>query len=526
MGTEEKESQNVSQEKGKSQAASSFKKESGPLTTFRESFEKEKQPEEKIQLAIQFMKNVLSRSEGVSLKDFWDAKKLCGPVFKEQMNPIKRNHLWSEYAELAQEARRLKEIMDEQAAFSIEQIELAIEALEADMGRYEELIAQLPNLNFSNSAKGLLSKHELYDGIQRELNLLKTLISRLDSLRKEVIGTDMRISQKNRILKRLSKLGDTVFPKRKELIKQMSEQFIQDVEAFVQKRFPKEETQSEQRSPVPYYAIREEIKSFQGLAKLLTLNTHAFTKTRKMLSECWDIIKEKDKERKKEFGEKSKEQKENFVKISEKIKAYQEFCEKPENLMKDKVTQGAHEIQDEMKTLSLSRDAVRALRDEIQKIRKEALGKIEEKATKKAKEEQKKIEDFKESLSTLIGKEQELSLDELLVEEKTLAEAYESFDLSLMDQHALERQFSDIRSFVLDKKAEKASSREELETLFDERQELLEDVKTQTEIYRKELGGSGLDFEKGMTYRELYDSAKIHLDREVEALKNLEEKLV
>ena len=40
------------------------------------------------------------------------------------------------------------------------------------------------------------------------------------------------------------------------------------------------------------------------------------------------------------------------------------------------------------------------------------------------------------------------------------------------------------------------------------------------------MGGSNLDFEKAMTYRELYDSAKIHLLREVEALKNLEEKLV
>lgn len=40
------------------------------------------------------------------------------------------------------------------------------------------------------------------------------------------------------------------------------------------------------------------------------------------------------------------------------------------------------------------------------------------------------------------------------------------------------------------------------------------------------MGGSNLDFEKAMTYRELYDSAKIHFDSEMEALEHIEEKLI
>ena len=95
----------------------------------------------------------------------------------------------------------------------------------------------------------------------------------------------------------------------------------------------------------------------------------------------------------------------------------------------------------------------------------------------------------------------------------------------MAEKQVFERNFSDLRSFILDKKGEKADTLDALENLLEEREELLNQVKQQVEDYRKEMGGSGLDFEKAMTYRELYDSAKIHLDKEVEAVDQLEEKI-
>ena len=58
-------------------------------------------------------------------KDFWEARRLCLPLFKENMNPKSRSLLWAEYIEISAEARKLKEILDEQSPFAVEQIELA-----------------------------------------------------------------------------------------------------------------------------------------------------------------------------------------------------------------------------------------------------------------------------------------------------------------------------------------------------------------------------------------------------------------
>ena len=495
--------------------------ESEAYKAFKESFEKEKEVEEKIAKALEFMKIVLSEVEKGSLKDFWDAKKLVGPLFKEKMNPIKRNHLWNQYAELGDEARRLKEIKDEQAAFSIEQIELAIEALEADIGHYDRLIEQIRHLDFPKGLKSLSLNKEEYSGIQRELQLLKTLISRLDSLRKEILSIDMRISHKNKILKRLSKLGDEVFPKRKELIKKVSESFIADVNAFVKNRFP----EGDAKFGAPYYVIRDEIKSFQEFAKLLTLNTQSFTKTRKALSECWDKIKEKEKERRVEMGERFEVQKKNFDVLIPKVEAFEAFCSKKENQERGKVLEQSNTLQDEMKEVTLSHDQVKILKDRIQKARSGALDKVQKKVEEKKNAAKKEINDLKMQVEQLIKNESSTPLEDLEKEESELKEVYKKLKLSLMEIHLFEREFADLRSFIFNKK-ESVISTEELEDFYEERSAHVEVIKKQVEEYRKEMGGSNLDFEKAMTYRELYDSAKIHLDSEMEALENLEEKLI
>jgi len=495
--------------------------ESEEFKEFRESFESAKETEDKVRLALDFMKLVLSKPDGVTLKDFWDAKKFCGPLFKEQMNPIKRNHLWAEYAELGDEARRLKEIKDEQAAFSVEQVELAIEALEADLDHYDRLVMQMPLVIFPNGLDSLEIKEADYHSAQKELSLLKTLISRLDSLRKEILAIDMRISHKNKILKRLSKLGDQIFPKRKELVKAISDAFIADVEAFLKRRFPEEGDKYD----APYYVIRNEIKTFQSLAKVLTLNTQAFTKSRKTLGEGWDKIKEKETERRAEMGERHEEKKKNFDELLPKVEAFEAFCAQKENQERSKVLGESNSLQEAMKSATLSRDHVKILKDRIQKARSGVLDQVKAKVDEKKAAALKEVDDLKEKLTQLIENESETTFEDLEKSEEDLKKSYESVNLSAVEIHKFERDFADLRSFVFDKK-EGVLGEDALEDLYEERASHVEVIKSQVEEYRKEMGGSNLDFEKAMTYRELYDSAKIHLDREMEALENLEEKLV
>lgn len=495
--------------------------ESEEFKEFRESFESVKKMEDKVRLALDFMKSVLSKPDGVTLKDFWDAKKLCGPLFKEQMSPIIRNHLWGEYAELGDEARRLKEIKDEQAAFSVEQVELAIEALEADLDHYDRLVAQIAPVVFPKGLEALEIKEGDYHSAQKELFLLKTLISRLDSLRKEILAIDMRISHKNKILKRLSKLGDQIFPKRKELVKAISDAFIADVEAFVKRRFP----EKGDKYDAPYYVIRNEIKTFQGFARVLTLNTQAFTKSRKVLSEGWDKIKKKEVERRAEMGERHEEQKKNFDEFLPRVEAFEAFCKQVENQERSKVLGESNALQEAMKGAVLSRDHVKILKDRIQKARSGVLDQVKAKVDEKRTAALKEVNDLKEKLIQLIKNESENAFKDLEKGEEELRKSYESLNLSAVEIHKFERNFADLRSFIFDKK-EGVLGEEALEDLYKERASHIEVIKMQVEEYRKEMGGSNLDFEKAMAYRELYDSAKIHLDKEMEALANLEEKLV
>src|SRR5690348_16298986 len=100
----------------------------------------------------------------------------------------------------------------------MEQLELAIAALEQYLDKFEELLAQMPeiaHLNYSHSVK---QKVDIYGTLQRELNLLNTMAARVNGLRKEVMKTDMRIRFKNKFLQRLSKAGDRIFPRRKDRI--------------------------------------------------------------------------------------------------------------------------------------------------------------------------------------------------------------------------------------------------------------------------------------------------------------------
>ncbi|NGX51269.1 MAG: hypothetical protein K1060chlam2_01134 [Chlamydiae bacterium] len=494
---------------------------SAALKALSASIGEKSEVEDKIELAIEFMRSILGKAEGRNFRDFWDAKKLCSSLFKEKINPIKRNHLWSEFIGLVDEARRLKEIVDEQSAFSIEQIELAIEGLQKEIENYHDLLQQIHPFKIPDTLKSLIKSENDYSNAQRELQLLKTLILRLDSLRKEILTIDMRISHKNRILKLLSKLGDRLFPKRKELVKKVSDAFILDVETFVKERFP----EGEAKPSAPHYVIRDEIKSFQGLAKLLTLNTQSFSKTRKMLNESWDKIKEQAKEHKKEMGERSEEQKKNFDLLSEKVATFMEVCEKEESPERGKISDAADSLQDEMRNLSLNRDQVTVLRTKIQKARATALDKIKSKKAKLREAEMKRENELRDTLTEAVEKEANFSLEDLLKKEESLKKGLQELSLSPSKTLQFERDLSDLHGFILDKKMDQATSDQDLEALFDERKTLYEEIKKQMEFYRKEMGGSSLDFEKAMTYRELFDSAKIHLEKEIEALQKIEDKL-
>lgn len=487
--------------------------------------------EEKISLCLEFMRKSLSESQVPRFKDFWDAKNLCLPIFKESLPPSVRSKLWAEYVELSTEVRRLKEILDEQSAFAVEQIDLAIAALEKDLQQYEQALSSAAPFKIPEECSSLKKKGESYSKIQHELNLLNTLASRVNALRKEVMKTEMRIRHKNKFFERLSKAGDNIFPKRKELIKQVSADFTADIQAFAKDNF-----EGEMGKKTPLFALREEIKALQQLAKELTLDTQSFTQTRLELSRLWDLLREKEKERKKESEEKKEVFKKNYDLVMDKIKPFAERC-KGENFSMEEASKQAQDISSLMKELELGREEVRLLKEELQKARQPVYDRIrqQEEAREKViqeahRQKREKFETVQKQIDDVLARIETETIEALAAEKERLSKEVDALSLTSAEKDILQHKIKEIRDRIHDKKEKSLSaadlkSLEELRKVLEERKAQRQEIKTHLESYRRALSGSGFDFEKAMRYRELLDEEKARLEKVNEAIDEIEDKI-
>src|SRR3989338_5717599 len=158
---------------------------SSSFTAFVDKLNALPTPEEKIAFGLEFMKGTISQEGSPRFREFWEARRLVLPFFRENVNSVIRPKLWGDYVELTVEARKLKEILEEQSSFAMEQIDLAIQALESDLAKFAELLEQGRAIPFPQASSLTSDREQVYYPIQRELNLLNTLASRLNGLRKE-----------------------------------------------------------------------------------------------------------------------------------------------------------------------------------------------------------------------------------------------------------------------------------------------------------------------------------------------------
>lgn len=332
------------------------------LAAFLTSFQEAGSVEEKIRIAIAFMESRLSLAGAPGFKDFWEARKLCLPLFRETISPWARSEYWQQYTDLSTEARRLKSILEEQSVFAFEQIELAIQALLRDLTVKEEILAQVPDIEILVQSKTLASGKEEYNKIQKELFFLNGLAAKVNALRKEVIRTDMRVRSKNKLFEKLSSCGDQIFPRRKELILVISERFASDIERIMVSQFSGSTIPSQ-----PLHQLREEVKTLQSIAKVLTLNTQVFTETRLKLSRCWDLLREWDKERKKEVQEKREQFHAKLGLALEKVVSFEALCAQSSEY--SSIEKASKDLFHELKDMGLDRFAWKDLQERIDKAK-------------------------------------------------------------------------------------------------------------------------------------------------------------
>jgi hypothetical protein len=489
--------------------------------------------EQKIRAYLEFMKATLTERPP-RFKDYWEVKKLCLPLFKESLSAQSRSELWNHYIELSTEARLLKTALDEQSTFAMEQIDLAIQAVEADLEKLEEILTQTSELYFPEDCHFLAEKKGVYLKLQKELNLLNNLAARVTSLRKEMIKTEMRIRFKNKLFDRLSLAGDRIFPRRKELIQQISSEFLNDIMEFSKEGFSEESLHQH-----GVFGLRDEIKALQNVAKELTLDTQTFTQTRLELSRLWDILKDKDKERKKEFAEKREAHQKNVALVMDKIKPFGERCAQ-ETFTPEEASKQAGEILNFMKTVELGRDEVHFLKDEISKARLPITERAAKEQAAREKEVEisqrqrhEKIEQFKARLKEVSEKIAETAIEELLQTREKFKQELNLLKLSYAEKELLEHELKTLRDLILDKKEKTISSltpqqKQSLDHLYEvveEWKQQKNEVREQLEVYRTALAGSGFDIEKAMRHRELMDNEKKRLDKINASIEELEKQI-
>lgn len=500
--------------------------------------------EEKLKACVEFMRDALAQKGTPNFKGFWEVRKLCLPFFKENLPAAVRAQLWADYIELTREGRQLKNLLDEETAFAVEQIDLAIVSLEEEVEGFHthlnDILEKALEVEFPGQAKSLQHHFPQYQKLQKQLNLLNVYASKINALRKELIRTEMRIRQKNKFFQRLSILGDRVFPPRKELIREVSQLFVNDVSVFVENHFSSEQFDEEKIMRSVFF-YRSEIKSLQLMAKILTLNTHAFSTTREQLSGCWDKLKGMEKELKKEYAQHKQHSSENSNEVKSRIEAfvssYQEGA-----LSLDEGYRQLEEISRWMHSLQLTRYDVRSLREalalarapldarkeEEEQIRRKKESEFERARKEKTKAFKQQVEELK--MRAASGEEEISQLVEGLEEaRKTLS----SISMTKLEKQQLDRSLKSIRDQIAERQQQAVFDLSEddlealadLETLLNQRLERRKEIKSQIEEYRKLLGGSGLDFEKAIRYNELMDNEKDSLAKIDENINEIKKKI-
>lgn len=502
--------------------------------TFLSELELLQTSEEKLRHSIDFMASTLSTTQGSPyFKGFWDARTLALQLFKDTPNSSGRTDLWNKYAELSKEARHLKEALDEQSLFASEQIEIAIKAIENEQENSAAALEAISANNLLSDCQTLRNEIGYYEQTQRELHLLNAHASRITALRKELIRIEMRVRQKNKFFQRLSSAGDKTFPRRKELIKELSQHFSDAVDGFVQKYFSNEEFRES------VFFLREEIKLLQAVAKYLTLNTQSFTYTRMRLSECWDKLKSCDKERKKQRAQDKVLHKENADLLQGKLKEVEQKLQ--EALMShEEAHNSLDEILNEMKQTSLGRDEIRELRDHLGAIRQVLLDKAkldEQERIHQIQEKEKlkkfRLQELKNEISALLMSLESYDAAQLTAKRDELVESINTLVATKMEKQELERLLKPIKDAIVEKKEkdildlsdDDRQAIEHLREILQQRQERRQEIKKQLEILRKGSGNSGLDFMQAMNFNGQVEAEKERLEKISEGIKEIQDKI-
>lgn len=230
-------------------------------------------PEEKIVIAIAFMRETISCEGKPRFRDFWRMKKKCFEYLSLETNPIKKTFFWKEYSELLKEAHKLQEMFKEEIEFHEEQIKLAISGLEFEIHNTERAeVIQLSGFE----------RFPVLKKMEQRARFFENLKEKVIALREEVLVLEIRVHQKNNLLEVLKKIGDKVFPEYKKIVQNLTASFEEEVAQFFIKL----------QNATDKSFLKRDIRGFQAILKEIHISHESYKRFREKFSGAWKGIEE------------------------------------------------------------------------------------------------------------------------------------------------------------------------------------------------------------------------------------------
>src|SRR5262245_59905812 len=91
--------------------------EDSKTATLAPEFAAIESPQERLQYALQRMREMVGGGGKPDFRAFWEVRQLCIGFFREGIHPAIRPQLWEELRDITNEARRLRDHLCEQADF-------------------------------------------------------------------------------------------------------------------------------------------------------------------------------------------------------------------------------------------------------------------------------------------------------------------------------------------------------------------------------------------------------------------------
>jgi hypothetical protein len=406
---------------------------------------------------------------------FNHAKKSFLDTFKTIANSPEKQKVWKEFTDVADSARNIRKLQEEEGEFAAEMIAKALDALEQDLSMASSYSYFHPLFDKVASFKSL--KHDLIACIS-QIKFLSSIADKIQALRDELSKTGMRLSIKGRLFDRLSSLGDKVFPVKKDASIHAKELFKQGVSQFVS--FSQKHDDGAE--------ILFQIRIIQSFLKELNLKKGEYDHIRNLLEPVWKnacVLKDKKEAAIQEQSLKSQELKQGFEQSFEEMKQH------IADMQDDKAMNIYDALTLKLKDRQIMKNDFKNLKAQLEDISKPMFDRLKaqrdvENQAIKAKAQE--LSDKKQQL--LIKMQGDASAED---KKMTLNEA---ISLNLSDDEVYRFKYTYFSAL-------NAQLKDQYEL-----QDLYFELKNLQEMIRGSLAISGLDFAKSMNLQDINEDVK------------------